>query len=74
MPIDFDDQAFEKAAKEARKMARTIRKFRALFKTDGGHLTPGGKAVIKEGLRAGMTKSEIAALLGVSPAAISYHT
>jgi DNA-binding CsgD family transcriptional regulator len=69
----FDEANFRRAASDTMKMMRTLRKLRALFKTDGGHLTNAAKAVIKEGLRNGMTQSEIADLLSVSPAAISYH-
>ena len=70
----FDEKAFRTVAKDTMSMMRTLRKFRSLFKTEGGHLTPAAKAVIKEGVKAGMKKTEIAALLDVSPAAISYHT
>ena len=70
----FDEKAFRKVAKDIVAMRRTLQKFRSLFKTDGGHLTPAAKAVIEEGIRAGMKKSEIASLLDVTPAAISYHT
>jgi DNA-binding MarR family transcriptional regulator len=69
----FDEANFKRAASDAMKMARTLRKMRALFKTDGGHLTNAAKAVITEGLRNGMTQTELADLLSVSPAAISYH-
>jgi predicted transcriptional regulator len=69
----FDENNFRRAARDTIKMMRTLTKLRALFKTDGGHLTNAAKAIISEGLRNGMTQSEIADLLSVSPAAISYH-
>lgn len=70
----FDERAFKKVAKDTLGMMRSLQKFRALFKTEGGRLTEAGKAIIAEGLRAGMKKTEIAALLDVSPSAISYHS
>ena len=70
----FDERNFRRAAKDTMEMMKTLRKFRRLFKTDGGHLTKAGKEVIREGLRNGMTKAELADLLHVSSSAISYHT
>lgn len=70
----FNEDNFRKAAADTLKMMRTLRRLRALFKTDGGHLTNAAKAVIDEALQVGMKKTEIADLLGVTPAAISYHT
>ena len=70
----FDEKAFRSVAKDTMRMLRTLEKFRRLFKTEGGHLTKAGLAVIPEARRAGMSKAEIAELLQVSPAAITYHT
>lgn len=70
----FDERAFRRVAKDLMKMRRTIEKFRTLYKTPGGHLTDAAKAIIPEGLKAGMSKVEIADLLQVHPSAISYHT
>ncbi len=70
----FDERNFRRAAKDTMRMMQTLRKFRRLYKTDGGRLTDAAKAAIQEGLRNGMSKTEIADLLSVSPSAISYHT
>lgn len=69
----FKEEAFRAAANETLNMMKTLQKFRRLFKTDGGHLTSAGKAVILEGLRAGLSTNELASLLDVNPAVVRYH-
>jgi hypothetical protein len=48
--------------------------FLQLLKTDGGHLTEAGKAVIREGLARGVRNKELAELLSVSPAAVTRYS
>jgi lysophospholipase L1-like esterase len=56
------------------EMVEALERLRGLLKTDGGHLTQAGRAVIQEGLARGLKNKDLAELLSVSPAAISRHT
>ena len=69
----FNDESFRAAAAETLSMLHRLQVFRRLFKTEGGHLTAAGKAIIPEGLKAGLTTTEIATLLDVAPAVVRYH-
>ncbi|MBV8135662.1 MAG: hypothetical protein JO121_08500 [Deltaproteobacteria bacterium] len=64
----------DRATRIHEEMEDTLRQLSGLLKTDGGHLTPAGIAVMNEGLNRGMSQSQVARLLSVSPAAISYRT
>jgi DNA-binding NarL/FixJ family response regulator len=69
----FSEDAFRSLATESLSMLQRLQTFRRLFKTDGGHLTSAGKAVIPEALKAGLSTGEIASLLDVAPAVVRYH-
>jgi hypothetical protein len=69
----FSEDAFRSLAAETLSMLERLQLFRRLFKTEGGHLTGAGKAVIPEALKAGLTTAEIASLLDVAPAVVRYH-
>lgn len=70
--IDASD--INEATSVIKQAMRTLHQFQSLLKTDGGHLTEAGKAVMRGALESGMSKGEVAELLSVSAAAISYHT
>jgi hypothetical protein len=52
---------------------RDVSAFRKLLRTDGGRLSAGGRALLKDALQAGMSHAKIARLFGVTPAAVAYH-
>jgi len=70
----FDEDAFRRLADESLTILARLQTFRRLFKTEGGHLTGAGKAVIAEGHKAGLTTTEIANLLDVNTAVVRYHS
>ena len=69
----MDDNDIKIMARQLIRMNRKQRMLAALFKTDGGHLTPAGKAIIQQGIEMGIAQSKIAGLLDITPAAVSYH-
>jgi hypothetical protein len=70
--IDMSD--VDRATSVIGHAVKTLHQLQSLLKTDGGRLTEAGKAVMRAALESGMTKVQIAELLSVSAAAISYHT
>ena len=69
----FTEDTFRRHATEVLALADQLAKARRLFKTEGGHLTQAGRALVLEGERQGLPTSEIADLLEVSPAVVRYH-
>ena len=69
----FTVDSFHRHAEEAMALADQLLKVRRLFKTEGGHLTQVGRALVIEGERQGLATGEIAALLEVNPAVVRYH-
>lgn len=70
----FNEDSFRRLADETMQMLERLQTFRRLFKTEGGHLTNAGKAIIAEGYKSGMTTAEIVGLLDVNPAVVRYHS
>ena len=60
-------------ARQILEMDRDLGTLRSLLKSEGGRLTPAGRAVIRQGLQAGLQQAKIARLLEITPAAVSYH-
>ncbi|HEY0033594.1 MAG TPA: hypothetical protein VGB81_10040 [Devosia sp.] len=69
----FTEETFRSHADEVLMLAEQLGKARRLFKTEGGHLTQAGRAVVLEGQRQGLTTSEIASLLETTQAVVRYH-
>jgi hypothetical protein len=69
----MDERELKTFSRNLIVMNRKLQIFRSLIKTEGGHLTPAGKAILQQGLGAGMQKSRIAHLLEISPAAVTYR-
>jgi hypothetical protein len=60
-------------ARQILEMDRDLGALRSLLKTDGGRLTPAGRAVVRQGIQSGMQQAALARLLEITPAAVSYH-
>ena len=69
----FTEDTFQRHATEVLALADQLARARRLFKTEGGHLTQAGRALVLEGDRQGLATSEIADLLEVNPAVVRYH-
>jgi hypothetical protein len=69
----FTEDTFRRHAEEVLVLAEQLARARKLFKTEGGHLTQAGRAVVLEGERQGFGTGEIASLLDVTPAVVRYH-
>ena len=70
----FNEDTFRRHAEETLALSSKLKQVRRLFKTEGGHLTNAGRAVVSEGLKTGMSTAELAELLEVNPAVIRYHS
>ena len=70
----FNEETFRRHAEETLALASQLNQVRRLFKTEGGHLTNAGRAVVAEGLKTGMITAELADLLEVNPAVVRYHS
>ena len=51
----------------------SLKLYRSLAKTNAGRLTPAGRALVDQGLKAGMARITIAKLLRITPSAVTYH-
>ena len=69
----FTEDTFRRHAEEVLALAEQLGRARRIFKTEGGHLTQAGRAVVFEGQRQGLTTSEIASLLETTQAVVRYH-
>lgn len=69
----LDEAAIRKFTREVYVMSRTLTKLNSILKSDGGRLTAAGVAVLQEAKRQGMSNAEIARLLKITPAAVSYQ-
>lgn len=69
----FNETTFRRHAEETLGLAARLKQVRRLFKTEGGHLTNAGRAIVAEGLKQGMTTTDLAELLEVNPAVVRYH-
>jgi hypothetical protein len=52
---------------------RDIDALRKLLKTNTGRLSGGGRALLKEGLKGGVSHAKLARLFDITPAAVAYH-
>jgi DNA-directed RNA polymerase specialized sigma24 family protein len=69
----FNETAFRRHAQAAVTLADQLAKLAKLMKTEGGHLTNAGRALVLEADRQGLGTGEIAAMLEVNPAVVRYH-
>ncbi|WP_127753380.1 hypothetical protein [Devosia sp. 1566] len=69
----FNETTFRRHAEETLALSARLKQVRRLFKTEGGHLTNAGRAIVAEGLKQGMTTADLAELLEVNPAVVRYH-
>lgn len=69
----FTEDTFQRHATQVLELADQLARARRLIKTEGGHLTQAGRALVIEGERQGMSTGEIASLLEVSQKVVRYH-
>jgi hypothetical protein len=70
----LNEETFRRHAEETLALAVRLKQVRRLFKTEGGHLTGAGRALVAEGLKTGLSTTELAELLEVNPAVVRYHS